>query len=398
MSKSKPRPKPLPSYRLHRPSGQAVVTLSGRDVYLGPHGSPESRSRYDSEVASWLARGRIDISRQGATVGDLAQAYSCHAETYYVKHGIRTAHGFLACRVARTVARLHGNLPAADFSVGNLIALRQGWIGGGLARKTVNQYIAAAREVFRWGVENALVPPAVLHGLAAVRGARVGRTKARETQPVGPVDRSLLRISRRHLPRHRRVMVDVQLLTGMRPNEIAGIKPCEVDRSADVWAYRPSWHKTEHKGKGRTILIGPRAQKLLAPYFGGDPGRLAFPKSPTGVKRDRDETPVELASSYCRAILRACERAFPPPSLPATRTPTREELAAVAEWEKDPRAWRKARRWTPNQLRHSAATKIRRRAGIESARIALGHSSVAMTEIYAEKDLDSIRELTRRIG
>ena len=36
---AKPR---VPSLRHHKPSGQAVVTLSGRDVYLGPHGSPEA--------------------------------------------------------------------------------------------------------------------------------------------------------------------------------------------------------------------------------------------------------------------------------------------------------------------------------------------------------------------
>jgi hypothetical protein len=28
-----------PSYRLHKGSGQAVVTLSGKDIYLGVHGS-----------------------------------------------------------------------------------------------------------------------------------------------------------------------------------------------------------------------------------------------------------------------------------------------------------------------------------------------------------------------
>jgi hypothetical protein len=30
-----------PSYRLHKGSGQAVVTLSGKDIYLGVHGSEE---------------------------------------------------------------------------------------------------------------------------------------------------------------------------------------------------------------------------------------------------------------------------------------------------------------------------------------------------------------------
>ncbi len=45
----------LPSYRRHRPSGQAVVTLDSRDIYLGPYRSPESRAKYDRVVAEWLA-------------------------------------------------------------------------------------------------------------------------------------------------------------------------------------------------------------------------------------------------------------------------------------------------------------------------------------------------------
>ena len=48
-----------PSYRHHRPSGQAVVTLGGRDVYLGKFASPESRAEYDRLVAEWLASGRV---------------------------------------------------------------------------------------------------------------------------------------------------------------------------------------------------------------------------------------------------------------------------------------------------------------------------------------------------
>ncbi len=32
-----------PSYRLHKPTGLAVVTLDGRDIYLGRFGSAESR-------------------------------------------------------------------------------------------------------------------------------------------------------------------------------------------------------------------------------------------------------------------------------------------------------------------------------------------------------------------
>ena len=39
-----------PSYRLHKTSGQAVVRLSGRDFYLGPHGTARSKAEYQRLV------------------------------------------------------------------------------------------------------------------------------------------------------------------------------------------------------------------------------------------------------------------------------------------------------------------------------------------------------------
>src|SRR5262245_18791543 len=51
-----------PSYRHHKPSGQAVVTQDGRDIYLGRYGSPESRK--------WFQR----LDRFGEACMDI---YSC---------------------------------------------------------------------------------------------------------------------------------------------------------------------------------------------------------------------------------------------------------------------------------------------------------------------------------
>lgn len=48
----------LPKYRKHRASGQALVSINGRDHYLGPHGTKTSRLAYDRLVAEWLASGR----------------------------------------------------------------------------------------------------------------------------------------------------------------------------------------------------------------------------------------------------------------------------------------------------------------------------------------------------
>jgi len=59
----------VPSYRLHKQSGQAIVTLNGRDVLLGAHGSAASKAEYDQRIAEWIANGRqgdnpLDIQRR----------------------------------------------------------------------------------------------------------------------------------------------------------------------------------------------------------------------------------------------------------------------------------------------------------------------------------------------
>ena len=54
--------------------------------------------------------------------------------------------------------------------------------------------------------------------------------------------------------------------------------------------------------------------------------------------------------------------------------------------------------WAPNQLRHSAATRIRELYGIEAASTVLGHSDVRVTEIYAERDFRQAAEIMSKIG
>ena len=62
-------------------------------------------------------------------------------------------------------------------------------------------------------------------------------------------------------------------------------------------------------------------------------------------------------------------------------------------------AWQKARRWHPHQLRHTAATEIRRAFGLEAAQLALGHSSAQVTDaVYAERDGSKVAEIMRRVG
>src|SRR4051812_29485343 len=73
-----------PKYRKHKASGQAIVTLSGQDFYLGPHGSAASRREYDRLITEWIAKGRTEPSpKTEATVVELIAAYVRHAKQYY---------------------------------------------------------------------------------------------------------------------------------------------------------------------------------------------------------------------------------------------------------------------------------------------------------------------------
>ena len=59
----------IPKYRKHKPSKLAVVSLGGRDIYLGKYGTIESRELYDKLVAEYLKRrgepfpGRVGRAR-----------------------------------------------------------------------------------------------------------------------------------------------------------------------------------------------------------------------------------------------------------------------------------------------------------------------------------------------
>jgi integrase len=54
--------------------------------------------------------------------------------------------------------------------------------------------------------------------------------------------------------------------------------------------------------------------------------------------------------------------------------------------------------WHRNQLRHNAATLLRRESRLDVARAVLGHSSPAVTEVYAELDQAKAADAMARIG
>src|SRR5262245_57829236 len=94
----------VPSYRLHKARNCAVVTIDGRNHYLGPWDSPESKAKYAEKIAEWqrnksLAPTAAMNAAPTYTVGQLAAEYLRFATGYYVKNGKTTAH-VESCRSA----------------------------------------------------------------------------------------------------------------------------------------------------------------------------------------------------------------------------------------------------------------------------------------------------------
>jgi hypothetical protein len=81
----------IPSYRFHKQSGQAFVTLTDgtgarRDMLLGVYDTPESRTEYLRVLGEWEATGRRLPDREaegGIRVNELFQAFVRHAEQHY---------------------------------------------------------------------------------------------------------------------------------------------------------------------------------------------------------------------------------------------------------------------------------------------------------------------------
>jgi integrase len=257
-----------PTYRLHKPTGQAVVTLNGRDLYLGVHGSDASRERYDRAIGEWLQNGRHTVDETASiTIVELMAAYNRHIEAYYLKDGQPTSEISSFRLALRPLKELYGRTRAADFGPLALKSVRDRMLGLGWCRTVVNRNVLRVRQMFRWAVGNELVPSSVYEALKAVPGLRRGYSTARESDPVRPVPDEYVDALKPHVSKQVWAIIELQRLTGMRSGEVLIMRGCDLDMTGELWLYTPSSHKTEHHGHSRVIELGPKAQKIVEPFL-----------------------------------------------------------------------------------------------------------------------------------
>lgn len=389
----------IPGYRLHKASGQAVVTLNGRDIYLGAHNTEASRREYDRLVAEWMAHGRRLPCRDdddGVSVAELLAAYVEHAKAYYRRaDGSQTSTVATVLAACRPVAALYAEIDAADFGPVELRTVRQRMIEHhDWCRRTCNEQVNLIRRIFRWGVEHELVPPTVLEGLRAVAGLRAGRTEARESKRVMPVDPAQVEAIRPHVSRQVWAMIELQRLTAARPGEITCMRLCDLDTSGDVWLFRPSTHKNQYRGHERIIRIGPRGQDIIGPFMAGRAidAPLFSPIEAEAERRERMHAARKTPIGYGNRP--GSNRKRSPKWQPGERYTTNEYGRAIR------RACDAAGvdRWHPHQLRHLAATELRKAHGLDVARAVLGHRSLEMADHYAELDHEAAAAVILKVG
>jgi integrase len=412
---TKPR---VPSYRLHKQSGQGVVTLPDglggrRDVLLGRYDSEESKAEYQRVLVEWEANGRRLPAREAPsdlTVAELIERFWRWSEGYYRRaDGTPTSEVDALRHSLRPLNYLHGQTPARDFGPVAVKAVRELMVHGydhpkygtqaALCRTEVNKRVKHLRRLFKWGAAEGLVPAAVLWGLQAVAPLKRGRSEVRESKPVRPVARAVVEETLPVLPPVLADMVRLQLETGMRPGELVIMRAIDIDTTGTVWLYRPARHKTEHHGHERVIALGPKAQEIVKRHLKANVEAYLF-------------SPADSVAEF-RARQRQGRKSKVPPSQrdrrtkhprkkPGDRYTTRTYGAtlhqAIARHNRKAPADRQIPHWHLHQLRHLRALELKREFGLDVARAVLGHKSPVLSEHYAGLDGAAAAQAMAKFG
>jgi len=253
-------------------------------------------------------------------------------------------------------------------------------------RTEVNRLVRELLAFFKWMVSWEHVDIAHYQTLSTIEPLKMGHSGSFEGKKVSTVPEEAVKTVQAIVNDSVSAMIEMQLLTGARPGEIVNLQVDSLDRSGPVWKISVSDHKSAHLGKTRTLFVGPRGQKVLAPFLlKRKPGEYLFSPKDYLEKRNKEASKPRqypclesnktdrvlndcyTVASYRRAIARACKKA-------------------------------KVEHWHPHQLRHNAATEIRKQYSVEVARAVLGHSTLSTTEIYAEVDAQVSERVAQEMG
>lgn len=351
------------------------------------HSDKVSKGEVKRLFNNWLIRRKFAKPSTGNAVAGIILSYNEHAVAYYRRADhTPTGEHVNIYHALKPLGEIFGKVDADELRPHHLEAYVQQQIAANTARSTINKRLGIIKRMYRWAGAQGFVRPDTVAMIAMAPTIAAGRTAAKEVAPVEAVPLRHVAMTMRHLPPVLCAMIRLQWLTGMRPGEVCNLTAGQIDRTRATWLYVPAQHKNAHRQKPRVIALGPKARRVLMPYlFRGASAAMFTPsesrrwwneqrrilavhRSPEGRLRVVYKVNERFtAKTYGDAIERACVKA----KVPA---------------------------WTPNQIRHSAATKTAHAEGRETAKRLLGHANVATTAIYISEDIKLLMERAERAG
>ena len=309
----------------------------------------------------------------GLTVAELCSMWAEHCREYYRgADGHETSTAVNAVIDVRMFRDLYANAVVAELTHADMLHLRDALVRSGVGRTTVNTRLWRVKFMVAWALDEALIPASVKAELTQVKGVKRGRTPARESNPVRPVDDATISATVAAMMPNTADMVRLHRVTGMRPCELCALRWSLIDTSRTPWVYRVPADANKNAWRGeygvpRVVLIGPKGREILERHRPERGAANDHPFSPMaamaeyvekrhaervtpvyGERKQDPHTPRVLGTcwttdAYSKTIRAACGRANIPP-------------------------------WGSNRLRHTFATDVRRAYGLEVCRAVLGHS------------------------
>lgn len=210
-----PKKDTIPNRRNYKRTGQAVVTLNGRDIYLtAPYNNTAaSVAEYDNLIANWLDNDRrlpaaiTDLRKWMCSSGcakprtaapgiddgplmvwELATLFLEDTKKQFTRPDGRILGELDKLKVAlRPLMDLYGRSSAEEFGPLKLDSIRDVFIDQGLRRGYINDQVRRVVKVFRWGVARELIPADRVHALRELEPLRRGRTVAPEDKKIEPI-------------------------------------------------------------------------------------------------------------------------------------------------------------------------------------------------------------------
>ena len=408
----------MPRIAVVKPHHHARVRIGGQAYWLGKCPNKTITQRQHAEAArlwhQFLKTGMPPEQQQKKkpsgqsssgkhSVKELADKYLEYAETYY-QHadGTPTSSVSIIHMALRSLSPWN-HLCAESFGPKTLKSLQNREIGRGRPRVTVNRITKTIRQIFKWAASEEIVSATVWHALCTVACIRKGRTIAHEIKPIEEVPDWVVTATMPFVSPVVAAMIGLQRWTGMRPGEVVIIRPCDIDRSNEIWIYQPLHFKTDWQVNAKRVVpIGLEGQKILLPFLDRQPEDFCFspeeseawrstkrrknrqsPMTPSQKKRKPKANGQRRpgirydSASYRRAIKRGINT--------ANKQREKDGLELLPDW-------------SPNQLRHLRAGELEETLGIEMASALLGHSKVETTAIYARRKQQLAIKAARMTG